>query len=221
MPTTALSLFRLTFPRILEFSYLNTLRLMLADCRSCLDIGCGGWSPTRHLQFEHSVGVDGYVPLLDQARRNRTHTEFMFARAQDIGERFMPGQFDCCVALDLIEHLEKDDGLKLIRDMERIASKKILIFTPSGFLSQRSRDGDLQEHLSGWSADEMRSLGFRVIGMHGARFLRGEEHRHRFRPHAISGVISAVSHYGYTKAHPEKAAAILCVKDKGQATLLR
>jgi len=218
MPTTAVELFRLTFPRILEFSYLNAMRRMLAGCRSCLDIGCGGSSPTRRLGFEHSVGVDGYTPLLDEARRNRTHTEFVFARAQEIGERFTGGQFDCCVALDLIEHLTKEDGLKLIREMERIAAKRILIFTPSGFLSQRSHDGDLQEHLSGWSADEMRSLGFDVIGMHGARVLRGEEHRHRFRPRALSGVISAVSHYAYTRRHPEKAAAILCLKDIVQAT---
>jgi SAM-dependent methyltransferase len=221
MPTTADELFLLTFPRVLEFSYLNTLRRMLADCRSCLDIGCGGWSPTRHLRFEHSVGVDGHTPLLDEARKNRTHTDFVFARAQEIGEQFAAGQFDCCVALDLIEHLTKGDGLKLIRDMERIAAKKIRIFTPSGFLSQRSRDGDLQEHLSGWSADEMRSLGFEVIGMHGARSLRGEEHRHRFRPYALSGVVSAVSHYAYTRRHPEKAAAILCVKSAVQATALR
>jgi SAM-dependent methyltransferase len=218
MPTTAVELLRLTFPRILEFSYLNTLRRKLAGCRSCLDIGCGGGSPTRHLRFQHSVGVDGYLPLLEEARRNRTHTEFVFARAQEIGELFIPGQFDCCVALDLIEHLTKDDGLKLIRDMERIAARKILIFTPSGFLSQRSHEGDLQEHLSGWSADEMRSLGFDVIGMHGARFLRGEEHRHRFRPRALSGVVSAVSHYAFTMRHPERAAAILCVKNVGEAT---
>jgi len=215
MPTTSRELFRLTFPRVLQFSYLNTMRGMLADCRTCLDIGCGGWSPVQHLRFEYSVGVEGFPALLDEARKNKTHTEFVFARAQDIGGRFTAGQFDCCVALDLIEHLMKEDGLKLIRDMERIAAKKVLVFTPSGFLSQRSHDGDLQEHLSGWSADEMRSLGFEVFGMHGPRFLRGEEHRHRFRPQALSGVVSAAGHYIHTMRHPEKAAAILCVKKVG------
>lgn len=175
----------------------------------------------RYLRFEHSVGVDGYPPLLEEAKKNRTHTEFVFSRVQDIGGRFMPGQFDCCVALDLIEHLTKDDGLKLIRDMERIAAKKILIFTPNGFLSQKSHEGDLQEHLSGWSADEMRSLGFDVVGMYGTRFLRGEMHRHKFRPRSLSGVVSAVSHYAFTMRHPEKAAAILCVKNVGQAAAVR
>jgi hypothetical protein len=119
------------------------------------------------------------------------------------------------VALDLIEHVSKKEGNALIQDMERIASKKILIFTPNGFLRQQSHDGDLQEHLSGWTADEMQSLGFTVIGMHGHKFFRGEHHEHRFRPRRLSGIVSQLSHYCYTRSHAANAAAILCVKNVG------
>ena len=119
------------------------------------------------------------------------------------------------MALDLIEHLTKEDGLKLIRDMETIAAKKIVIFTPSGFLSQPSHDGDLQEHLSGWEPEEMRKLGFQVLGMQGPKFLRGEEHQHKYRPKQFWGIISALGHYFYTRRRPERAAAMLCVKTLG------
>ncbi len=214
MPTTANALFKLTFPRLLFFSYLNTMRKELADCRSCLDIGCGGGSPVRHLQFEYSLGVEGHVPTLEGAKREHTHNEFFLVEATEVGLHFSANQFDCCVALDLIEHLTKADGLKLIGDMERIAAKKILIFTPNGFLPQQSTDGDLQEHLSGWTADEMKSLGFKVYGMHGLKALRGKEHQHRLKPAALWGIISALSHFLYLRRNPKNAAAILCVKEK-------
>lgn len=214
MPTTAFALFKLTFPRLLLFSYLNTMRKELAGCRTCLDIGCGGASPVRHLEFEHSVGVEGHAPTLEAAQKLHTHNEFRFAGATELDKHFAANQFDCCIALDLIEHLTKKDGIKLIREMERIASKKILLFTPNGFLPQQSHKGDLQEHLSGWTADEMKSLGFKVFGMHGHKALRGGQHQHRLKPAALSGIISALTHFLYTRRHAQSAAAILCVKIK-------
>lgn len=213
MPTSSFDLLKLTFPKALLYSYLNTMRRELADCRSCLDIGCGPESPARHLKFEHSVGVEGYPPALEAARQFGTHNDFVLANATELDRHFSPGQFDCCIGLDLIEHLTKEDGLNLIKTMEKIAAKKILLFTPNGFLTQQSHDGDLQEHLSGWTAEEMRRLGLKVIGMHGWKALRGEQHKHRLKPEALSGVVSALSHILYTRRHPELAAAILCVKD--------
>jgi cyclopropane fatty-acyl-phospholipid synthase-like methyltransferase len=213
MPTTAFSLLRLTSPKLLLFSYLNTMRKELEQCSSVLDIGCGAGSPVRHLNFDYSVGVEAFAPALAAAQRDHTHTEFSSATATELDAHFSLNQFDCCVALDLIEHLTKHQGMKLIADMERIARKKILLFTPNGFLHQASHEGDLQEHRSGWTAEEMRSLGFRVIGMHGWKRLRGEQHAHRIKPAGLSGILSALTHYTWTRRFPKHAAAILCVKD--------
>jgi SAM-dependent methyltransferase len=214
MPTTAFALFKLVSGRSQRFSYLNTMRIELADCRTCLDVGCGNESPLRHFGFEYSVGVEGHAPALEEAKRRKTHDDFRLADVTALEEQFSTKQFDCCVALDLIEHLTKEDGMKLLRGMERVAAKKILIFTPNGFLPQQSyNDNDLQEHLSGWTAEEMQSLGFRVYGMYGPKCLRGEYHRHRLRPAALWGVIAALMHFLYTKWKPKHAAAILCVKE--------
>ncbi len=196
----------------MRFLYLDTMRRELAGCRSVLDLGCGAVSPTSLLEFDHAVAVDGYAPLLEEARRRGTHQEYHCADVRTIGSLFQPKQFDACVALDLIEHLTPGDGLALIRAMEDLARRKVVIVTPNGFLHQASHDGDLQEHLSGWSAGQMRSLGFRVYGMLGHRGLRGEEHQHRIRPKALSGIVSLLTHIAWTRRHPESAAAILCVK---------
>ncbi len=214
MPISAVRLFRRSSGRLQRFSFLNTMRKELADCRSCLDVGCGNRSFIPLLEFEHTVGVEYYGPALEDARKAGTHNGFCHADVKDIKNHFSEKQFDCCVALDVIEHLTKEDGFNLIKDMERIARKKILLFTPNGFLPQTSLyDNDLQEHLSGWSADEMKALGFKVFGMYGPKFMRGEQHQHRFKPAALSGIVAAFLHFAFTRWLPHYAAAIVCVKE--------
>jgi hypothetical protein len=88
--------------------------------------------------------------------------------ALDLDKTFSPKSFDCVLALDLIEHLEKEEGFQLISMMEKIATKRVIIFTPNGLLPQQEFGGNrLQIHKSGWSVEEMREKGFRVIGILG------------------------------------------------------
>jgi SAM-dependent methyltransferase len=214
MPTSAFKLFKLASGRSQRFSFLNTMRKELTDCATCLDVGCGSNSFIQLLGFEYSVGVEFFAPALEEAKKAATHNDFCFADVTEIDKHFAENQFDCCVALDVIEHLAKEDGYKLIRDMERIARKKILLFTPNGFLPQGSLyDNNLQAHLSGWTAPEMQALGFKVIGMYGPGFMRGEQHQHKFKPAAFFGMLSALLHFTFTRRQPKYAAAIICVKD--------
>ena len=100
-----------------------------------------------------------------------------------------------------------------MRDMERIAKKKVIFFTPKGFLHQRRKtNDDLQEHLSGWEPSEMKGYGYDVIGMLGSKNLRGEYHALKRKPTAFWAIISLISQITWTRRHPDKAAAILCVK---------
>jgi len=92
------------------------------------------------------------------------------------------------MALDVIEHLAKEDGLRLMRAMEKISRRKVIFFTPSGFLPQcHLEKNDLQEHLSGWEVAEMKQHGYQVIGMLGPKALRGEFHNLKWRPKFFLG----------------------------------
>ncbi len=214
MLTNTLKLFKPASGRLQRFLYLNAVRKELAGCRTCLDVGCGPQSFIRFLGFDYTVGVEYFAPALEEAKRAATHNDFCFADVTEIDRHFSENQFDCVVALDVIEHLTKEDGYKLINDMERIARKKILLFTPNGFLPQHSLyDNDLQVHLSGWTAQEMQSLGFKVIGLMGPRFMRGEQYKHKFKPAALFGIVTAFLHFAFTRWRPKYAAAIVCVRD--------
>ena len=193
----------------------DELRSTLKGCRTVLDIGCGNASPLRFVPKIHQTGLDGYPPALAEARQMRTHDEFVSGNVLQIGELFPDRSFDACVALDVIEHLQKEDGWRMLNQMERLATNRIVIFTPNGFIPQKSQHGDLQEHLSGWLAEEMRPRGYRVVGMYGPKWMRGEHARVKWQPRAFWVLVSMFAHYLWTRKRPEKAAAIFCVKEKG------
>jgi SAM-dependent methyltransferase len=190
------------------------LRKALLGCDRVLDVGCGASLTMRQLGVSHATGIDGFKPSVDQARKINSHDEMLHGDVRELDRYFRPKQFDACVALDVIEHLVKEDGIKLMRNMEKIAAGRVLFLTPSGFLPQKhATNDDLQEHLSGWESSEMASLGYKVTGLLGPKTLRGEYHVLKGRPRVFWGMVSLFGHFAWTRNHPEKAAAILCVKN--------
>ena len=142
------------------------LRKALLGCQSVLDVGCGSSPVMRTIGVPHIVGIDGYEPSVGEAKRLDTHDEIIHGDVRDLARYFHPKQFDACVGLDVIEHVVKPDGMKMIQDMERIAAKKVILFTPCGFLQQRhTANDDLQEHLSGWEPAEMAGYGYHEVGL--------------------------------------------------------
>jgi SAM-dependent methyltransferase len=190
------------------------LRRTLAGCHTVLDVGCGEASPLRYLPTLHLTGLDGYAPSLERARAQKTHDAFQAGDVRKVGELLAGKKFDAVVALDVIEHLTKEDGQRMLAGMERLATRRVVIFTPNGFVPQRSQNGDLQEHLSGWEPAEMRQAGYEVLGMHGPKRMRGEYARLRHRPRAVAGLVSLAAHFLLTRLHPEKAFSIYCIKRK-------
>ena len=188
-------------PNLAYAHYVMYLRAALRVARRILDVGCGGNSP---IQFVKAIshGVDGYEPAIRKGMERKTHSAFTVLDVRDVSTVFSPKSFDAVVALDVIEHLSKEDGYALIRDMETIATSKVVIFTPNGFLPQVSKEhGDLQEHLSGWDWVEMRNMGFTVRGVYGPRVLRKTEQELRFRPKLVCGIASEIMQVLYSYHH--------------------
>lgn len=166
----------------------------------------------RYVPGFRLTGIDGHQPSLEQARSNRTHDEYVLGNVIRLGDSFPGRHFDACVGLDVIEHLPKEEGWRMLEQMERLATKRVVIATPNGFMPQKSKDGDLQEHLSGWTTVEMRERGYQVFGMYGPKYLRGEYHRIIRNPRAIWTLVSLFRHYASTRTQPEQSAALFCVK---------
>lgn len=196
-----------------QIVYKLALRRALRGCDSVLDLGCGSCPTMRQLGLGRITGLEGYEPAVARARQLGTHDEIVLGDVRRAGELFPPKSFDACVALDLIEHLPKAEGWALLDAMERLARRRVVVFTPSGFLPQGNKEaGDLQVHVSGWEPHELRARGYRVQGMFGPKSLRGEQHRLKYRPKWFWACVALVLHVLWTRHVPEHAAAMLCVK---------
>jgi hypothetical protein len=207
-----------SLPFTAERDLYRQLDTLLAPCPEVLDIGCGRCSPVQFYRKGRTVGVDLSDEYLDEARRTGTHDELRKASALEIEKEFGPAAFDACIALDLIEHLPKEGGWELLRQMEAVARRRVILFTPNGFLPQRNREREeFQEHQSGWTTEDFRSRGYQVMGMHGPKSLRGEYHGLRHRPKVLWALVSWLGQNLYCRSRPETSAALLAWKDLAAA----
>ena len=197
-------------------NYRKELKKAVGVVESLLDVGCGCDSPIESFsQNLYCVGVDTFLPSIVKSKKRHIHDKYYQMDVLGISSQFKPNSFDVVLASDVIEHLEKEDGNKLISKMEKIAKKKVIIFTPNGFLKQGEFDNNpWQVHKSGWNIAEMESKGYKVIGINGWKPLRGEYGYPTLKPKFIGAFISDISQV-FVRNRPEKAFAILCIKTKG------
>lgn len=197
----------------LQNHYVRELEKALVDCHSILDVGCGAYSPIQHFSKDKfTVGVDAFQPSIDRSKAAGIHNEYKLMDILDLDKEFKEKSFDAVIASDVIEHLTKEDGYRLIDLMERTAAKKVIIFTPNGFLEQHAYDGnELQVHLSGWEIKEMNDRGYHVTGINGLKYLKGEFAEVKWKPKVFWGRISLLTQ-PFTTYNPKNAFAILCLK---------
>jgi hypothetical protein len=196
--------------------FIDTLYRETLDCNTLLDIGCGFniWMKKLTSHMDHSVGIDSFAPSIDKAKIEKTHHEFIIDEFENAISNIADKSFDTVVALDLIEHLTKEKGFWLISQMERIAVKKILIFTPNGFSPQTPYDNNpYQLHISGWEIPEMKKLKFnKIFGFGGFKQLRGERFSLKYKPRIFWKFIALYSQL-ITYRNPRLSYSILCIKE--------
>lgn len=191
----------------------GVIRRALRGCESVLDLGCGTDS-ILHLFSDQCriVGVDRYMPSLVRNRATGTYAGQVNADILDLP--VVDKAVDACVSLDVIEHFEREDGERLIATMERIARKRVIIFTPNGFVPQLADANPWQAHRSGWTAEDFQRRGCRVHGIYGMKLLRGEYSRLRYGPRWFWEPVSWASQC-VAAASPSHAYALCAVKEQG------
>lgn len=178
-----------------------------------LDIGCGTNSLLRYNNAVYKIGFDAWEPAISEAQRNNTHNEFILGTFDNLDKLIGARRFDFIIAIDFIEHLEKDRGIWFLNWISEHANIGSAIYTPNGFLPQQSlAPGDFQEHKSGWVESDFENFGYACNGAAGLKILRKEFHELRFRPKVIWGLISYLSQLILVKKTPKIAAAIWATK---------
>jgi len=157
------------FESFVPFSHPNTLwRGLDKRSESILDIGCGKGGPMENINKRgkfHTMGVDIFAPYLKECKAKGVHQEYVLCDIKNLPLRNK--SFDIVLCIEGIEHLEKEDGRKLIQAMEKIARRQVIISTPVGVWRQKDIDKQLnpyQKYRAVWFPDELRSLGYKVRG---------------------------------------------------------
>jgi len=124
-----------------------------------LDLGCGIMQATMYtlepdrIKCKLVVGVDAYEPYIKRIS-NIENVVAIHAFTEDIIDGFMDKSFDIVIALDFLEHLEECEIDVIVGEMERIARKKVIIYTPKEFKKQDTLnpygmgENELQQHKS-------------------------------------------------------------------------
>jgi len=129
-----------------------------------LDIGCG-IQPQTLVPAELHVACEPF-PEYAARLRDRVGPGFVVLQLgwDDALRAFPPRSVDTVALLDVVEHLDKEDGRRLLRQTEGLARRQIVVFTPLGFLPQEATAGPdawglgggstVQVHRSGWSPED-------------------------------------------------------------------
>ncbi len=134
-----------------------------------LDIGCG-IKPQNYIRPLTHICCEPYAEYVNHLQQeiavleNRDRSYILLNMGWGEAVRYFPPQsVDTVFLVDVIEHLKKEDGKKLLAATEDIARQQIIIFTPLGFMPQHHDDGkdawglsgaQWQEHKSGWTPED-------------------------------------------------------------------
>ncbi|MBI1976478.1 MAG: class I SAM-dependent methyltransferase [Candidatus Omnitrophica bacterium] len=135
--------------------------------KTVLDVGCGLSLKSQYIEAEVRVGVDIYRPFLERIETDVSYA-VVNADIRDLPSLFLPKSFDLVLLLDIVEHLEKEDALKLLKAAEGIAKVAVIVETPKGYVPQNidiwGCGGDVyQTHKSEWSPEEFLKRGYQVL----------------------------------------------------------
>ena len=147
------------------------LHFVPSSARTILDVGCGkgivGALLRIYREPERTVGLDAFEPYLEFCRKSGSYDELI---KHDLMEKSLPfdsDEFDMATALEVIEHLPKAEGIRMLEELERV-SRRVVVSTPNRFFEQETYDDNrFQKHLSRWKVSDFVRRGYSVYGVGG------------------------------------------------------
>lgn len=145
---------------------LAAVEKLVRETEVVLDIGCGiapmnYFRPKLHLLVEP---WKEYADILAYRHSGDKSVIIIHAGALEALRQLADNSVDSIFMLDVIEHLEKEQGFQAITECERVAREQVVIFTPLGFMPQHMESSEadgwglggsaVQEHRSGWEPED-------------------------------------------------------------------
>lgn len=142
-----------------------------------LDIGSGpcGKLKARRFRSVDITCLDIFKPYLSVCRG--LGFKIVHGDALKLKSYFKPKSFDVVLLIDVLEHFKKADGKKVLAQVEKIARRQIVIWTPFGWYPQdydcvdepwkiignlqTKQKNKYQQHLSAWYPKDLKKIGYK------------------------------------------------------------
>lgn len=161
--------------QVMDKVLLSLLPETLDDLK-ILDVGFGyGYIGhtirTRKSGTPYIEGIDLFHPYVEKQRKLGVYDRVIQGDARKLP--YESQSFHIVLAMDIIEHLEHDEGLAVIEEIERVSKSDVILSTPYGYSPQEECDNNVyQRHLSGWVPEELHSKGYETIILDGGNLTR-------------------------------------------------
>lgn len=170
---------------ISDYSQISPIlsQIVALNPKSILDVGCGlgiyGALCRVYLEGENLYDranvtwnkkenwktridcIEGFQKYITDLHK-LVYNEIFISDAIKTVESFSDNAYDLVLAIDIIEHFKKEEGISFIKTLQRIG-KNVIIATPSRFVDQVVIENPLEDHLSFWQKEELQSLKFDIL----------------------------------------------------------
>ena len=134
------------------------------NATNILDLGCGKGDPMLFLNRERKyyvMGIEIFPEYIKMCEKKMSHDVVIEYDLNKLDNFAM--KFDIVLGLRILEHFDREDGVKLLDNMERIAHKQVIIVTPVEDFKQTKYDNnEFQEHKYIWTPQELKDRGYKV-----------------------------------------------------------
>ena len=99
-------------------------------------------------------GIEGYATYLTPVHEY-AYNRIMIGEALELLREVGDNTYDLVLAVDILEHFTKPDGLIFLSELKRITRQAVLVSTPKEFHSQEIEANPYENHRSHWTDEEL------------------------------------------------------------------
>lgn len=151
---------------------------------SLLSLCAGIGLELGNLNTQDVTAVDIHQKYLDEIHTRCPQAKLVQSDVADYIEEQPDDSVDVISFIDGLEHLDKENGRRVLEHCKRVARQKVLVFTQDGYLRNEPHDAwgitggdEYQKHKSGWSVLEVKDMGYDVVGIWDAISQHGEPYK--------------------------------------------
>ncbi len=104
-------------------------------------------------------GIEGFAAYLTPVHEwayNRVYV----ADARKVLPTLPDRGYALVLAIDILEHFDADEGVRVLEEIKRIAGRCAIVSTPKEFVAQEVAANPLENHRSLWTREQLAAQGF-------------------------------------------------------------